>query len=133
MKLWPRSRVRRALLVLMLLLVAAGAALGVIGYRIMWMPGWSYGGTLPAMSSGQVELRERLKKHIDVLATQIGERNAGHIDQYKEAEKYISRTWPSGGAPFKVFGGAQIGRRWIMNEGLEIRGTGGTGQIVIVG
>src|SRR5690349_9629098 len=130
----PRRRwVRRTLLALLAAIVVIAMALAVIGYRIMWMPGWSYAEVLPAMTPEQVALRDRLRKHVEMLATELGERNADHIDAYVDAQKYIASTFREAGYEPEEVAGTTIGGQAIANVVAEIRGGGGADakQIVI--
>lgn len=75
-------RVALYLGVLSLLLLAS------LGY-ITHMPGASYSGPLPPLSTEESRIRERLLAHVQTLAGQIGERNLWHYPALLAAADYI--------------------------------------------
>ena len=56
------------------------------------MPGDSYSGPLPPLSSQELELRERLQSHVEALARRIGERNLYRHGALQAAADYIQST-----------------------------------------
>jgi hypothetical protein len=58
-------------------------------YRIVGMPGSSYEGALPAMSSQQQAIEKGLRAHVTALAQTIGERNHKRPKKYQAALAYI--------------------------------------------
>lgn len=96
------------------------------------MPGRSYSGPLRPLTEIDVESRERLKKHVSVLAERIGERNIKHYDALKASLEYIENELRGGG--FQVSGQEySIGGKPVKNIEAEIPGTLRPEQIVIVG
>lgn len=79
-------RVALYLGVLSLLLLAS------LGY-ITHMPGASYSGPLPPLSTEESRIRERLLGHVQTLAGQIGERNLWHYPALLAAADYIEATF----------------------------------------
>jgi len=57
-----------------------------------WMPGSSYTGTPPPLSSEQAAVRERLRGHVKRLASEIGARNVDHPERYGEARDYLKEN-----------------------------------------
>ncbi len=53
------------------------------------MPGRSYEGSFPPLSSDEKRLRDRLEQHVWHLASAIGERNVWHPEQLESAAEYI--------------------------------------------
>lgn len=96
------------------------------------MPDSSYTGPFQPLSENEELLRDRLKKHIKILAEKIGERN---IRRYKELEAsadYIGKSFKDLG--YKV--GLQtfkVGGATVKNIEVEFMGSSRSGEIVIVG
>lgn len=80
-------------------LVAALVGLGlVIAVRyIVAMPGTSFRGALPLLDEGERELRDRLTRHVEVLAVEIGERHIWRGDTLDRAARYIEETLAASG------------------------------------
>jgi hypothetical protein len=76
-------RVRSALLVCCLLLLPACDLI---------MPGESFEGPEPPLTAAQLELRDRLRSHVTVLASDIGERNKPHYDNLERSRRYIAQV-----------------------------------------
>ncbi len=57
-----------------------------------WMPGESYAGVPPIATLAQMELQERLRRHVDELANTIGVRNTEHATGLMAARDYIQST-----------------------------------------
>src|SRR5688500_4882133 len=55
-------------------------------------PGESYKGELPPMSDDERRLARDLRKHVDVLAIDIGERNLRKIDALNRAADYLTKA-----------------------------------------
>lgn len=76
----------RLLALLAIVLLLAGAA----GYVVMVrMPGASYRGALPAMTDAQRSLADELRRHVEVLAGDIGPRNTMYVREYEAARRYL--------------------------------------------
>lgn len=58
-------------------------------YRSFRSPGASYRGALDPLDTFQARVRDHLKEHVTMLATQIGERNVAHYDRLEAAAEYI--------------------------------------------
>jgi len=107
----------------------------VIGARqliITKMPGSSFGGALPALSREQIELRERLKTHVETLAARIGERNMFRYPELVRAAQYIDDTFVAAGhqpssQEFEVRG------KPVRNIEIEITGAEPDRGVVVVG
>lgn len=68
-------------------IVAAGLTTYVV--YATWMPGSSYTGTPPKLSSEEAAARQRLREHVRMLATAIGPRNVDHPERFDEARDYL--------------------------------------------
>jgi hypothetical protein len=72
-----------------------GLVLGTLatGYWYMTgMPGKSWQGPLPPLSAGERQSADKLRRHVEVLAGRIGERNVWHPAALAEAAGYIRAT-----------------------------------------
>lgn len=100
---------------------------------MLWMPGRSHQGPLPPLTKAEAELRDRLRRHVERLAGEIGERNLlWRYEALKEAALYVETALGETGLEvtrqdFEVEG------RTVSN--LEGEKTGATrpGEIVVVG
>ena len=54
------------------------------------MPGHAYQGPLPAISAQEEQVRDNLRRHMQNLAGDIGERNHARLEAYRRAEDYIA-------------------------------------------
>lgn len=70
--------------------VLLAAGLGALVYYCVHMPGQSYRGALPALTPAQVELRDRLRGHVQVLAADIGERHQYQRRRLNAAADYVT-------------------------------------------
>ncbi|MBS1957020.1 MAG: M28 family peptidase [Cyanobacteria bacterium SZAS-4] len=64
-------------------------------WRVTWhlMPGQSFKGPLPGLSSEESAWRDFLSGHLDVLANQIGERNSKKYSALQKAADYITQQF----------------------------------------
>ena len=99
---------------------------------VIHMPGVSYQGNLLPLNTIQIQLRDRLRAHINMLAGTIGERNLDRYPALESAATYISQQ-------FETFGytpSAQVFEAWgkevknleVAKKGLEL-----AEEIVVVG
>ena len=70
----------------------------VVAVAILWavsirMPGKSYEGPLPALTADEAELSRNLRRHVDMLAGQIGERNYLKRRALDSAANYVRATF----------------------------------------
>jgi len=61
------------------------------------MPGHAYQGPLPAISAQEEQVRDNLRRHVQNLAGDIGERNHARLEAYRRAEDYIAETFRGAG------------------------------------
>ena len=115
------------------LLVAIVGGIWYAGCQMISMPGKSFSGPLPALTDDQIALREQLRAHVKVLASDIGERNIDNYEQLKAAADYIERS-------LRGFGYVQVASQTftvsgqeVRNLSVEIRGAGRPDEIVIIG
>jgi len=75
---------------------AFACAVGV-GACAVWMPGESFEGEPPPLTREQQACASRLRTHVAVLASEIGERNLRHYDGLERARAYIARQLADAG------------------------------------
>jgi hypothetical protein len=85
MRLLSRPALKR----LAVLCVALGLVFSWCGCRMIHMPGKSFRGTLPELTSAQAGFRDELRRHVEKLGGDIGERNVLRPAQLRAAADYI--------------------------------------------
>ncbi len=96
------------------------------------MPGSSHKGPLPPLTEHEVELRDRLKIHVEALAGKIGERNFWRYEALQESARYIEQTFEAMGyrtgvQEFRFQGKA------VRNLEVEVPGHARPDEIIAVG
>lgn len=96
------------------------------------MPGKSYRGTLPPLSAAQTALRDELRRHVEQLAGEIGERNVYIPKKLNAAADYIEAALSVGShkvsrQSFKASG------ELCHNLEIEIPGSTRRDEIVLIG
>jgi acetylornithine deacetylase/succinyl-diaminopimelate desuccinylase-like protein len=96
------------------------------------MPKSSYTGPFQPLSEDEVQVRDRLEKHVSMLAGEIGERNIRHPQGLEASLDYIEKILGDLGyqvemQEFKVEG------KTVANLEAERIGTSLAGEIVVVG
>jgi hypothetical protein len=97
------------------------------------MPGKSFRGPLPPLTAEQVSLRDELRRHVEKLAGEIGERNAGYKPKsLAVAADYLESTFADAG--FKVERQTfEAEREQCHNLIVEIPGGTKPEEIVVIG
>ena len=95
-------------------------------------PGESYKGELPPMTAQEQQLARDLRKHVDVLARDIGERNLRKPDALKDAADYITRVLKDHGYDVRAHAYPVHGQT-VKNLEATIVGSAKRDEIVIVG
>ena len=85
-----------ALGALLAMLLVAGAAAGFVGCAVS-MPGRSFDGTPPPLAAGDQGASDRLRAHVQALASAIGERNLDHYEGLERARAYIAEQLGAAG------------------------------------
>lgn len=130
-----RRRTYLTVPILLLALIATGVAVALRlfpGCRMSNPTGRSSAVALPPMSDEEAQLAQGLRRHVEKLAGEIGERHVGAYDRLEAAADYIAATL--GGAGYEV--GAQeykVSGRIVRNLDAEIRGSTRPAEILIVG
>lgn len=123
----PAARKRLAALALLLV------ALGFVCWHLMIrMPLESYRGPLPPLTADETALRDTLRRDVQVLAGDIGNRNWWAYAQLLQAADWIESTLTKAGHQVRRRGYAVRGRNFDNLE-VEIRGQTKPDEIVIVG
>src|SRR6185295_6132060 len=93
MKLITRPALKRLAFLFLLL--------GVLVLCLWWimirMPGKSFRGPLPPLTAEQTALRDELRRHVEKLAGEIGERNVYLPKKLATAADYIEATFTNAG------------------------------------
>ena len=104
--------------------------MGII-YMIQ-MPGTSYSGPFEPLDTDEVELRERLQEHVEVLGGRIGERNVWHYRELEAAADYIRSQFDEYGysPEAQVF---ESGGKMVKNIAVELPASEIPEEIIVVG
>lgn len=85
------------------------------------MPGHSYSGPLQPLSTDEVVLRDNLKTHVSILASEIGERSIDQYENLQRSVEYIEGALLGYG--YQVTGHEYQARgKTVKNIGVEIGG-----------
>ena len=96
------------------------------------MPGKSYNGPLPALTDAQVSLRDELRRDVERLAEQIGEKNIWNYHNLTTAADFLETSLAEAG--YKVHRqNYQVENKTCSNIEIENTGTKHPDQIVIIG
>lgn len=96
------------------------------------MPGSSFRGTLPPLSEGEREMRDRLAMHVEALAGEIGERNVWKMQALDAAARYVEQALEQFG--YRVRSQSYDAHGVVVrNLDAERLGTGRPDEIVVVG
>jgi hypothetical protein len=114
-----------------ILLLSIAAVLGFVFFMTS-MPGHSYSGLLPALSSDEAELKTNLTKHIAYLAGEIGERNVIAYDPLQKSAQYIEDDFKGLGYDVKSQEYV-VQMRKVRNLIAEIPGGSRANEIVVIG
>ena len=132
----------------MKLLVFAGIVV-LLGFGcwalMIRMPGKSYQGPLAPLTRAEETLRDELRRHVQKLAGEIGERNLIQYTALREAADYVHRSFEQAGydverqtydvAPRSFFGLSEVPEQPLACANLiaEIPGSEKPAEIVVVG
>ena len=108
------------------------AGLVLAGYFMSRMPGRSFVGALPEPNAEELLLQDNLVSHVEVLAQTIGERNVWQYDNLLNAADYIEGQFLSSGLKLRSISYEASGKN-VRNIEAEIRGTGESPEVIVVG
>ena len=106
--------------------------LTLAGYLMSRMPGYSFTGPLPELTNAESQLKERLFKHVDTLAGEIGERNLWQHDNLQLAAAYIETQFRLAGLQTRAIPHESAGRL-VQNIEAEVRGEGEAAGVIVIG
>ena len=109
--------------------------LAVVGVLVAWsgmirMPGKSFAGTPPPLSTDEQALRAELMAHVQKLGGEIGERNVNYYAKLVAAADYIERTFSEAGLKPRR-DGYDAGGKLCDNIDVEIPGS--SRDILVIG
>jgi len=113
--------------------VIAAIAWGVVSlWRMTHMPGQSYAGTLPPLSTKQTDIANRLSDQVQYLSTTIGERNLERKGSLQATENYLRRVLAQSGysATETTY---TVGDQSACNLEADLRGSEASAGIIVVG
>lgn len=117
---------RNTLLTSILLLLISG----VLIYAATRMPGISFSGELPPLTTEQAQIRDALGKHVYSLAGEIGERSGSQMSKLNETADYIE-------AQFSSYGYIPVNRTFAeeqyRNIEIDLYGLQKRDEIIVVG
>jgi Zn-dependent M28 family amino/carboxypeptidase len=96
------------------------------------MPGVTFAGPLPPLRPDQEALRDRLRRHVHVLATEIGERGVAKPAAAVRAAAYLEAELNAMGYTVAAQEYNAHGQRW-RNLEATFRGSAQADQIIVVG
>ena len=107
--------------------------LGLLGWTAMIrMPGKSYAGPIPRLDASQEAIRDALRRDVDMLAGQIGERNLSRYGALQSAARALEVSLAAAGYAVRLNPYALNGRT-VHNIEVELAGSDRPDEIVIVG
>jgi len=123
---------RKALKHVFILLLFLAVAVLICWFWMIRMPGKSFRGTLPPLTTTQSVLREELEGYVTTLAGRIGERNVFNIAKLNAAADYVESCFTNDGH--------KVSRQSYVVDGetcynleVELRGATRPEEIVVVG
>ena len=112
-------------------LVALTACL-VTGCMIANMPGKSFSGRLKPLQAEETELRDQLRRHVEMLAGDIGQRNVFQPQALAAAADYIESSFADAGlTPMRQ--SYQVAGQTCSNIEVELPGRERPDEIVVIG
>jgi len=96
------------------------------------MPDKSWSNTVPPLSDEEQLIQDNLKRHIEMLAGEIGERNVWHPDALAAAALYIRKTLEDLGYEVQIQA-FESGDMTVQNLEVELPGDGEPEEIIILG
>jgi hypothetical protein len=114
------------------ILIALVGLTALAWFTMIRMPGTSYRGPLPPLTSEQLALREELRRHVWKLAGEIGERNVFQPDRLSAAADYVEAELAQTGCGVSRQSFEVRGVR-CQNLGIEIPGTVRPEEILVIG
>jgi hypothetical protein len=108
------------------------AALGGAWALMVRMPGRSYQGPLEPLTAHELHVRDELRRHVDELAVEIGERNAAYPQQLARAGSYVEQELQKAGFTVKQYPFEAHGQQFINYEA-EVEARSPNAPVIVVG
>jgi Zn-dependent M28 family amino/carboxypeptidase len=102
------------------------------GWYVLSMPGKSWSAPVPPLSGEEQLIRDNLKRHVEVLAGRIGERNVWHAGEFAAAAVYIRDTLQGSGYEVRAQSFESRGLT-LQNLEIELPGDNAPQEIIVVG
>jgi len=128
----PRIRWRRVWLAVGVIVLLGLGALVWEATRVFGMPGESHRGPLPPLTDEQARLRDDLRRDLEHLAGEIGERNMFRLRRLRLAEAFLEDAMTAAGHAVERQGYDVRGTA-VHNLAAEIRGADASDEILVVG
>lgn len=122
-------------IVLLVCLAAAGSLFAIMIWNY-WpttrMPGSSHAGDLAPLSPRESEIRDAVRRDVEVLAGEIGERNVRRYASLERAARFVEAEMTAAGYTVRPQE-FRVGERVCANLEIEIAGGARRDEIVVVG
>src|SRR5262245_15948067 len=123
---------KKVLLGLLAILGTIAAALVGAIWFMTSMPGHTYADAAPTPPPTETEIRANLKRHVEQIAGEIGERNIIAYKELQRTAQYIEDAWKAQG--YQVESQEySVQMRKVSNLIVEIPGGSRKGEIVVIG
>lgn len=99
---------------------------------MMWVPEARYHGSIPALTSEEMTLRDALRRDVGELAGTIGERNLSRYHALRRAAEFIETSFTEAGYVVHRQGFTAEGKA-VANLEVALNGSGRPEEIVIIG
>ena len=106
--------------------------LAIVYFLLIWMPGASYQGTLPPLSSAETQLRNALRSDVEMLSGTIGQRNSLNYEGLQKTVKFLETELDTAGYKIR-HNRYEIEGKDFENLEAEIRGNDRPDQIILIG
>ncbi len=129
-RVFPKSRLGWLRLVMLLILFLV--PLIWVYCRFVYMPGFSYRGTLPPLDEKTLQTKQRLETHVWFLSAEIGPRNIAHAGTLDRTFNYVAGVSREVGyaTTEQVF---DVGHNTVKNLEVEVPGNTHKDEIIVVG
>ena len=118
--------------ILAIVLLVAPTAVLVTGCMIASMPGKSFSGRLKPLRAEETELRDQLRRHVEMLADDIGQRNVFQPQALAAAADYIESSFADAGlTPMRQ--SYQVAGETCSNIEVELPGRERPDEIIVIG
>ena len=124
--------IRASLLLLTVFAITVGILVSWGWFAMIQMPGESYRGQLPALTTKEMALLDALQRDVEKLSREIGERNYRHYEGLMAATDFLRTSLAIAGYQVQQQEYA-IANQTYYNLEVEIKGSDRADEIVIIG